>query len=310
LHNIYNIYPKDKDGKDSSGADAIKFMNEEYPITNMLLQYREENKIISSFGERYIRENVKHDGRIHTSFNQIMRTGRISSSNPNIQQVKKNGGFRDAFVAPESKVIITNDYSSQEARVMADMAEDRAYIDFFLYGDGDAHAFVSTRMFSVAFGKEFIVTATNENKAYRQKGKTLNFAVSFGASAFTIAKRLKVTDKEAQDLIDLFFKGFPSLEKFFQTCREEGLRKGSIRTNSITNRVRWFPEHKRLLELQDKKYLIKAERSELQKIKGSIGRESQNTKIQGQWPCLNSVNSVKAATLIPSQDLLIYIINK
>lgn len=164
---------------------------------------------------------------------------------------------------------------------MADLANDKEYINFFHTGDGDIHSFVATRMFSVAFGKEFIVTKDNENKAYREKGKTLNFAVSFGASAFTIAKRLKISEDEAQKLIDLFFQGFPGLDNFFKECREVGLKKGYITTNDITRRIRWFPEHKRLRELIDKRSLTKEERKELLKIKGSIGRESQNTRIQG-----------------------------
>jgi DNA polymerase-1 len=299
LHQEYNIFPKDKDGKDSSGADAIEFLPEKIPITTKLLEHRKESKIISSFGENYIKKYIQKDGRIHTTYNQIVRTGRMSSRNPNIQQLKKGDGFRETFTVTGNKTLICADYSAQEARIMADLANDEAYINFFKSGDSDPHSFVASRMYSVAFGKEFIVTKDNENKAYRDKGKTLNFAVSFGASAFTIAKRLKISEEEAQGLIDLFFQGFPGLDNFFKECRESGLKKGYITTNEITRRIRWFPKHKRLRELSDKRSLTREERKELLQIKGSIGRESQNTRIQG-----SASDVSKTALILLRKELL------
>ena len=94
---------------------------------------------------------------------------------------------------------------------------------FFKTGDGDIHSFVSTVMFSAAFGKEFIVTKRNKNKAYRQKGKIINFFISFGGSSYTLSQTLKISEKEAQELIDAFYKGFPDLKIMFEKCKKFAL---------------------------------------------------------------------------------------
>ena len=285
LSEVFSIKPIDKYKKPSSGAEAIKFLDKEYPITNKLLQYREQSKIIDSFGESYLVKYVHKDGRIHTSLNQIVRTGRMSSSSPNLQQIKKEGGFREAFcVKPDSnKVLITADYSSQEARVMADLANDPEFIKFFKEGDGDIHSFISSKLFSVAYGHPVEVKniKTHPNFHLRQKGKTMNFSIIYGVSAYNLSKRLKVSEKEAQSFIDAFFSAYPMVAKFFKESHEFALKKGFIRTDNITNGIRWFPDYKRYLELVDRRNLTKDEWSELGKIKGSIEREAQNAKIQG-----------------------------
>jgi DNA polymerase-1 len=281
LTKVFDLFPTDKHGKPSSGANAIELLPSKYKITSLLLQLRKEEKAVNSFGVKYLEKFQSLDGRIRTQYNQIIETGRISSSRPNLQQIPREVDFRAAFEAPDGRMIITADYSSQEARIMADRANDKSYIDFFLHGAGDVHSFVATKMFSAAFGKEFIVTQTNENKAYRQKGKTLNFAISFGASAFSLAQSLKITPQEAQDLMDSFFKGFPDLKKMFDVNKQIALEKGYIRTNSITNRIRHFRYWKEYLDLKSKPHLSKEEMSSCMKTKGNIERRAMNTPIQG-----------------------------
>jgi DNA polymerase-1 len=206
-----------------------------------------------------------------------------------MQQVKGNKEedpdsalFREAFcVSNPNRTLIVADYSSQEARVMADLANDESYIDFFKNGDGDAHSFVATKAFSASFGKEFIVTKHNENKAYRQKGKILNFSISFGAGAWTIAKKLKIEKSEGQNLIDSFYKAFPALKKFFDEAGQFGLQRGYIFTNTVTNRIRWIPEWQPYIKLKEKRFRTKEEDKEFKKLEGLIKRKSQNTRIQG-----------------------------
>jgi len=165
----------------------------------------------------------------------------MSSRKPNLQQIPTDEKFRSAFVAPKGKVIITTDYDNQESRIMANKAKDKVYIGFFNSKGGDVHSFVATKMFSAAFGRNFIVTRTNENKDYRQKGKIINFFISFGGSAYVLSKFLKLSQQETQELINAFFRGFPALEKMFNESKSFAIKHGFIRTNSITNRIRWFP---------------------------------------------------------------------
>lgn len=300
LTKIYKIFPKDKYGKLSSGAEALMLLPSSTEITDLIKRYRDHKKIISSFGENIINQ-LKNDNRLHTTYNQIVETGRISSRKPNLQQIPNTQEFRQAFISEEGYKLSFADYSSQESIVMADQANDEAYIDFFNNGDGDPHSFVATKVFSVAFNKKFIVTKYNKNKEYRQKGKTLNFAISFQSSAKSIADRLRITKEEAQELIDFFFKGFPGLKKYFESKKRFGIKYGYIRTNNLTKRIRWLREWKdyKQLELKSRKYLTKEERSKLGKLKGRIERKACNTPIQG-----SSADITKYALVFIRRELL------
>ena len=139
LTTVFNIYPEDKDGKPGSGTPALLLLDDKPPIVNKLIQYRKESKVISSFGKKFLEKYLYKDGRIRSQFNQMVDTGRMSSRNPNMQQIPSKGGFREAFIALPGKKLITSDYANQEGRIMEDRAEDDDYIEFFNTGDGDAH---------------------------------------------------------------------------------------------------------------------------------------------------------------------------
>lgn len=289
LKNVFNIYPTDKNGKFSTGAPAIKSLEKSNEITDLLLKHREESKAVTAFGKKFLDDYVDKDGRVHTTFNQIVETGRVSSRSPNMQQIPGGDGededkdlFRKAFEAPEGKKIITADYSQQEARIMADKAGDKDYLKFFNEGDGDSHSFVGTKLFTAAFGKPFKVDKSNKKKQYRQKAKILNFMISYGGSAFTLSKQLKIPQEEAQELIDAFFKGFPTLKKMFEDCSKFGLNNGFIRLDPITNRIRWFREMETVKQLAEKDIgMTEEERKRFYTMKGSIERKSMNSPIQG-----------------------------
>ncbi|MFA5396508.1 MAG: DNA polymerase [Methanogenium sp.] len=213
----------------------------------------------------------------------------------NLQQIPRTKEYRSCFISDNDYLLSCADYSNQESRIMADFSNDESYIQYFKDGN-DPHSFVATKMFSASFKKEFIVTSTNENKEYRQKGKTLNFGISFGMSAFTLSKRLHISDKEAQQLIDLFYSNFPKLETLFASARQFGIDNGYIRTNSIINRIRWFPEWNDL-----NKY--KNDRSKYAKIKGSIERKSQNTIIQGSASDMTKIALIKLRDVLLSDGI-------
>lgn len=276
LEKEFNIIPKDKHGKVSSGANAFSILDYSAydKILDLILQYREELKIIDSFGEEYIKNSVYKDGRIHTQFNQIVETGRMSSRKPNMQQLPA-GEHRDCFIAEPGHKLSCADFSSQESVIMANLANDESFIEYFKQDGNDIHSYVATKLFTAMFGKEFIVTKDNENKEYRHKGKTLNFGISFGMSAYTLSKTLHITVEEAQEIIDSFFKAFPALKNFFAQSRKFGVQNGYIRTNDIIKGIRWFKDHDKLKTLEGIEKL---------KLQGSIERKSQNTKIQGRWP--------------------------
>lgn len=280
----FKISPTDKDGKQSSGSKALEMLENKPPIVQKLLNFRKQSKAVTSFGEEFLKKFLYPDNRVRTHFNSIVETGRVSSRKPNMQQIPRDNSFRSCFIpSTDNHVLITADYSNQEGRIMADMSEDTSYIDFFNNGDGDAHSFVATTVFSAAYGKEFKVTSTNENKEYRQKGKVLNFFISFGGSAYTLSKNLKIDLKEAEYLIENFFKGFPGLKILFDKSSSDALENGFIRTNPVTNRLRWIREWNKYQELllKPKNSLSKEDLSLMYRLKGRIERKGKNTPIQG-----------------------------
>ena len=306
LTEVFNIFPKDKDGKLSSGSKALLLLDDKPPIVKTLLAFRKESKAISSFGAEFLTKFLHEDSRIRTTFNSIVETGRVSSRKPNMQQIPRDVNFRSCFIPSSDKhILITADYSNQEGRIMADMSNDANYIDFFNNGDGDAHSFIARTLFSAAEGRPVDVRndENHPNYALRQKGKVLNFFISFGGSAHTLSGALKIPLEEAQYLIDNFYKGFPGLKKMFDYNSQYALNTGYIRTNPVTNRIRWMRGWNKYQELlqKNKSTLTKEEFKTMSMLKGKIRRRGMNTPIQGQWPCLNRVNSGKAEMLILSQ---------
>ncbi len=319
LTEIFDIYPKDKYGKLSSGKKALEGLDTRPPIVKTLLRFRVMSKAVNSFGARFLREHRHSDGRIRTTFNSIVETGRVSSRKPNMQQIPSDKSFRSCFTAAEGKNLIIADYSNQEGRIMADRSGDKSYIDFFNNGDGDAHSFIARTMFSAAEGK-FVDVQNDENHPnyhLRQKGKILNFFISFGGSAYTLSSTLKIPLEESEYLIENFYKGFPGLKVMFDENANVSLDKGYIRTNSITNRIRWMRGWKRYQELtqRNKKSLTKDEFSEMSKIRGSVRRRGMNTPIQGTAGDMTKTalilirNKLLQNGIIPFGDAPIKIVN-
>ena len=185
---------------------------------------------------------------------------------------------------------------------MADHSNDQSYIDFFNKGQGDVHSFIAQTLFSAAEGKLVEVppkpakVETEEdrvaleyfnnhpNKGLRQKGKVLNFMISFGGSAYTLAKDLKIPVEEAEKLIEAFYKGFPGLKKMFDRSKRFAVKNGYIRTNSTTNRIRWIPEWDTYKKYSAKSFKdsTKEEKSLRAKARGRVERKGMNTGIQGK----------------------------
>ena len=207
----------------------------------------------------------------------------------NLQQIPNTKEFRACFIPTDGTFEISAaDYSAQEQRIIASKSEDESYINFFNEGDGDIHSFVAQKLFSAAKGEpvEVINDESHPNYKLRQQGKILGFMISFGGSAFTLSKKLRISKEEAQNLIDAFFKGFPTLLAMFNENAEFAYKYGYIRANNVTNRLRWLPEWKEFRQLSaiKRKDRTAEQNSRLGSLKGKIRRRALNTPIQGRWP--------------------------
>ncbi|MBR5431519.1 MAG: DNA polymerase I, partial [Bacteroidales bacterium] len=197
------------------------------PIIEAILDYRAAKKLLSTYIEPFPAYISKEDGRVHTTFNQALTsTGRLSSSNPNLQNIpirtERGREIRKAFV-PEGAdgLILSADYSQIELRVMAHMCGDEHMLKAFRSGE-DVHAATASKIFGVPLSQ---VTAEQ-----RRKAKTANFGIMYGISAFGLAQRLRVPRSEAKQLIEGYFQSFPSIRSFIDKTLEQARQDGYVQT--------------------------------------------------------------------------------
>jgi len=219
----------------STDASVLESLREEHEIIPKLLDYRQLTKLRSTYVDALPKLIAKKDKRVHGEFNQAATsTGRLSSSNPNLQNIpirsEIGSKMRNAFVPGKSdSVIISADYSQIELRLLAHMAEDPTLIDAFEKNQ-DIHARTAGEMFDVPVEE---VTAE-----MRRVGKTLNFALVYQQGAFATAQDLKVSTKEAAKFIEKYFSRYANVRKFLDETIENARRTGYVET--IWKRRRYF----------------------------------------------------------------------
>jgi DNA polymerase I len=283
--------------KDSIGRAEMQQYEDKFPLVKLFLKYKKYEKAVTTYGAKWLTDFVNPvTGRVHSDFWQILNTGRISSRYPNIQQIPSFKSkdklsceaHRTCFVAPKERWLIVRDYSSQELRILADLSNDESMIDEYTIGGQDLHSLTASKVYSQIRGEKVPVSST-ENKHLRSHGKTLNFAISYGASAYKISKSLSISKEEGQDIIDSFYKSFPSLRNFFREGHKFVLSHGYVLIDSFTKRRSYFPFFTEFNELQEKIDLLKKDKLPVPKsywsdfftYKGEMERSSQNYRIQG-----------------------------
>ncbi len=221
----------------STAADVLEKLASEYPIVRKILDYRQVSKLKSTYADglgTYIRE----DGRIHGTFNQtITATGRISSTEPNLQNIpvrmELGREIRKLFVPREGCVLVDADYSQIELRVLAHMSNDKNLIEAYRQAE-DIHAITASQVFHVPLEE---VTPK-----LRRNAKAVNFGIVYGISAFGLGEDLGISRKEATEYIERYFETYPDVKKFLDGLVDIGRRFGEVKT--MYGRVRPIPELK------------------------------------------------------------------
>ncbi len=220
----------------STSVNILQELAEDYPIAQYTLEYRKLTKLKSGYADSLPLLLNPATGRIHTSYNQtVAATGRLSSSDPNLQNIPVKGDlgrrFREAFIPAQGHLFLSADYSQVELRVLAHLSKDPALIETFLH-DRDIHEETAERVFgnaSILFKEE-----------KRRRAKIINFSMIYGASAFSLAKELETSTSEAQDFIDLYYEKYPKVRQFLEKKVKDAQEKGFSET--IFGRKRQVPE--------------------------------------------------------------------
>lgn len=239
----------------------------------LYIKYKETNQLCTTFGLDFFKYINPITGRLHSNYKQILVTGRISSSGPNLQNIPSDDRFRRAFSCPSGWKIVNADYSGQETVVLANKSQEPNMIKLINNG-GDMHVFVAKAIhpeLKTLTDKEF----KDKHGDKRGVAKAAGFAIQFGGNGSTIAGNLGIT-KEAGDFVyNSYFKAFPILKRFFKKVQAKSIREGHILVDRITRRKYFFTPPKDFRE------------------EGRIKKLTLNYIIQGEAGAITKMAAIK-----------------
>lgn len=217
---------KTRTGQYSTGEEILEKLTPKHPIVGKILEYRQFKKLLTTYLTALPAAINPATGKVHTNYNQtVTATGRISSSNPNLQNIpvrdELGRGIREAFIADPGHLFLSADYSQIELRLVADFADDGTMIEAFREGR-DIHAITAARIYHKSPDE---VTADE-----RRSAKTANFGILYGISAFGLASRLGIPRGEAKELIDNYFATFPTIRRYMEKAVEDARAEGFVST--------------------------------------------------------------------------------
>jgi DNA polymerase-1 len=224
-------------GQLSTDASVLEKLRDAHPIVDALLQWRELDKLNSTYLEALPRQVDSRDGRVHTTFNQTgAATGRLSSSNPNLQNIPVRGELgrqiRRAFVPGlKDQLLLVADYSQIELRILAHLAGDEGLRAAFESG-ADIHTATSARVFGLP--------EDQVDPATRSRAKAINYGLAYGMNAWGLASRLEISVEEAQEFVDAYFASFPQIREYLDRQVARAAAEGF--TETLLGRRRYIPE--------------------------------------------------------------------
>jgi DNA polymerase I len=239
LFNRMNLPKPVKYGKGrmiSTAVDVLEELAENHPIARMVLDYRQLTKLKSTYVDALPALINPATGRVHTTFGQTgTATGRLSSANPNLQNIpirtELGRGIRAAFIAEPGHVLLTADYSQIELRLLAHFSHDPLLVEAYRRGD-DIHTLTASQVFGVP---PLMVTPD-----HRRQAKVVNFGIVYGLSAFGLSQQLGIETAEAKQFITNYFEKYSGVRAFIDKTLEEARREMKVRT--LFGRVRPIPD--------------------------------------------------------------------
>jgi len=280
LFNKLNLPKPVKYGKGktiSTAVDVLESLAEEHPIARMVLDYRQLTKLKSTYVDALPALISPTSGRLHTTFDQTgTATGRLSSANPNLQNIpirtELGREIRAAFTVEPGNVLLAADYSQIELRLLAHFSKDPLLVEAFRRGD-DIHTLTASQVFGVP---PIMVTAD-----HRRQAKVVNFGIVYGLSAFGLAQNLGIETSEAKRFIDAYFERYKGVRRFIDETLDEARRTQRVKT--LFGRVRPIPD------INSKNF----------NLRGFAERTAVNTPLQG-----TAADLIKIAMIRIDQELI------
>ncbi|MBM3886459.1 DNA polymerase I [Candidatus Dependentiae bacterium] len=275
------IINKTSKGRRSTDQEVLEKLSHLHFVPGLLIKYRELTKLINTYTQPLSKEVYSVTGRVHTTFSQtLVATGRLSSSNPNLQNIPASSDYghaiRETFVAAPGHLLLSADYSQIELRILAHVANDQALCRAF-HENKDIHQQTASELLEIPLS-----TVTQEQ---RQLGKQLNFSIMYGLTPFGLSQEMKIPLKEARLYIDNFFRVYHQVKDWMDRTIESGKELGYV--SSLWGRRRYIPE------LRDKNKTV---------FEGGR-RAAINSPIQGSTADLVKVAMLRIDELLRLQKL-------
>lgn len=264
-NDMKNAYMKDKwVGFEKVGKGQYKIDHHALILSYLLLKKAEQS--ITTFGKEWLKYVHPVTGRVHSNYRQLLNTGRMSSTSPNLQNCGEV--YRACFKTTDEKCMINNDYSSQESRVLADKSGDELFVDFFKNGDAffgsDFHAYTATKVFKIKEndpdlvvqpkdlpegGKNALFTEVDDERRFY--AKSVNFGASYGKEARSFAIDWGVAEEVADDFMISYYGTFVGLKDFFKKQRRAAVDNCMIHIDDVVDRRWFFPHAKEMQSLKE-----------------------------------------------------------
>lgn len=319
---------EDGEIKESVGKQILQQNEDKHELVKLFSKFSKINKLITSFGKDYLKFVNPTTGRIHTTYKQILNTGRMSSGNKsevkaNLQQLPADPRYRKCFVPINGNKMIAADYSGMESVVFANKTMDKGLLKFYDEGLGDMHSYIA----SMCFKDQLEGVELNDIKKLRpdlrQNAKAAGFAIQFGGNGSTISDNLGVPISEGEATYEAYMKAFTGVKSYFSKVFNETLEQGYITFNDLTKRKSFFDFFDRYKQLEEEmgninwaEYRVeKSKNSNLYlnyykptvrdyfKLKGMMERRSYNYPVQGSSADITKVALIYLWNYIVNNNL-------
>lgn len=283
---LKRLLKRDKGLDDAKLEELLKDTSREtivaidHPVKDLILEYRTHQKVVSTYGEGFLKHIHPNTNRIHPNFRQLgAESGRVSCTNPNLQNIKAGSDFRNSFIAGPGRKMVTADYSGCELRIIAECSQDPVFLKTFNEG-GDLHSIVAATMFKTTVDKD-------TNKHLRKAAKGINFGLAYGMGAQGLAAIIGSEDKsedenlrEAEKMLDQYFQSYPAIKNFLDASAREGVQMGYSRTMGGRKRYYKLPDEP-IRSAFDSDDDFQEARRQTRRQRSAIERKAKNTPIQG-----------------------------
>lgn len=275
----------------STGDRFLQTNKDKHPLVKELINYNRYSKLASAFGKEFLKFVNKNTGRVHYNVWQILSTGRISVSEPNLNQIPSKGDLgkqiRNCFVAKDGYKIVGGDFSGMELRIIAEFSKDPLWVNAFNEGQ-DLHSVLCAATFDIPITDVKQETPFKKGVSYRDIQKTINFGLAYGMSKFKLADTMQIPVGEADKIIKKFFKVVPNVQRFLDSLGELAKARGYIKSGQPYGRIRWFDGY----DVKDN--FVR---------QGEIERAGKNTPIQGTNGDIIKSALIKVQSFIDDKQL-------